>query len=274
MLKQRVITALLLAAIFIPGILFLPYAGFALLLALVVIAAAWEWSRLAGWQTLSAQLGYALAIAGLLGLGFLFPRSLPYWLGLALLWWLLALYWVFAWQGGRALLPEGRAVKGLLGLCILPPAWLALIALHREWGGVGVLLLLMLIWTADIAAYFSGRRWGRRKLADKVSPGKSWEGVYGALLASLIFAALALLLAPLTLSLGAQWALLALSLLTVLFSILGDLLESLFKRQMQVKDSSQLLPGHGGVLDRIDSLSAAAPIFMLGLTALKGAQLL
>jgi phosphatidate cytidylyltransferase len=131
----------------------------------------------------------------------------------------------------------------------------------RDSGAVWLLFVLLLVWTADIGAYFAGRRWGKRKLAPRVSPGKSWEGVYGGLAATTLLAMLFALWQPLGPMGGV--ALVVITAVVTLTSVLGDLFESMLKRYRNIKDSSQLLPGHGGVLDRIDSLTAAIPIFAL-----------
>jgi phosphatidate cytidylyltransferase len=152
---------------------------------------------------------------------------------------------------------------------VLVPAWWALVALHgvSPSGRYYLLFLLVLVWVADSAAYFSGRLWGTNKLAPRISPGKTWEGVWGALIAGLVLGVLGVILFGVQ---GSRWvAFVALCAATVAFSILGDLAESAFKRQSGLKDSGQLLPGHGGILDRVDSLTAAAPVFMLGLWSLE-----
>jgi len=270
MLKTRIFTAVVLATLMILAILRLPPAWFALITAVVLVVSAWEWSRLAGWQTWPTQLTYALV----LGLSLLLIYQGANWPPLAWLvslaalgWWLLAWSWVWRYQQGHvAVLPATREVKSLVGLLLLVPAWLALYLIHLRYGSDWLLFLLVLIWTADTGAFFAGRRWGKTKLADKVSPGKTQEGVLGALLMSLLLAGGYAMWQGLSGLSSLLFVLLCL--LTVLASILGDLLESLFKRQMGVKDSSQLLPGHGGILDRIDSLTAAAPLFLLGLLAL------
>ncbi len=269
MLKQRIITAILLAGGLLAGMFFLSPMAFAGLMGLFVLLAAWEWSRIAGWHTWISQFSYVLLFAlmmlGLYALHVYFPRLEVAVFWLAVLWWSLALWCVWRIQHGHAALHylSKRPIKSLLGILILLPAWLALSLLHEYYGQVWMLFFLCLIWTADIGAFFSGRRWGKRKLATHISPGKSWEGVWGAMLAAVL---LTLLYAGWQkFDSDASISLVLLSVLTVAVSILGDLLESLFKRQMHLKDSSQLLPGHGGVLDRIDSLTAAAPIFLLGL---------
>lgn len=151
-----------------------------------------------------------------------------------------------------------------MGPIVLTPLWTALVALHGngEDGPSSVLFLMILIWVADSGAYFAGRQWGRNKLAPVISPGKTWEGVYGAVFGALICG---LLLAWYRSDIeGFHW-LVPVCVITVLMSVVGDLFESVMKRKMDMKDSGTLLPGHGGVLDRIDSLTAAAPVFVLGL---------
>jgi phosphatidate cytidylyltransferase len=152
--------------------------------------------------------------------------------------------------------------KILMGFLVLIPCWAALNYLRSLHDGIYTLLFLFaLIWGADSAAYFVGRKWGKHKLAPQVSPGKSWQGLCGALVCALFIAAIAGWLSETPIQLWWRGAVIAV--VTVLFSVMGDLFESMIKRQAGVKDSGQLLPGHGGLLDRIDSLTAAAPIFVL-----------
>ena len=158
--------------------------------------------------------------------------------------------------------------KTIIGIVILIPAWLSLVLIHLSSSGVSLMLFLFfLIWLADSAAYFSGRRFGSKKLANNVSPGKTWEGVYGALTMSLLFGASYAFYTDMKFMVAVNFILL--TLFTASFSILGDLVESMFKRMAGIKDSSNILPGHGGVLDRIDSLTSAAPVFFAGLWAME-----
>jgi phosphatidate cytidylyltransferase len=179
--------------------------------------------------------------------------------------WMLVLVEVVAIEHHLIAIPASRLLKTIQGALVLGPAWLSLVLLH----GAGrhsrliVVLLFLLVWTADIAAYFSGRRWGRAKLSPRISPGKTWAGLYGALIATQVVALAWALFDNIQ---GIDMLLfLILCLITVLTSVLGDLQVSLLKRSIHVKDSGNLLPGHGGVLDRIDSLTAAAPVFVTGL---------
>lgn len=283
MLKQRIITALALLAILLPALFAaspLPFVGLALVF---IAAAAWEWARLnrvAGVGALLTGALCALACAVLWRAGALA-------LALPVLWVLVGLAWVL---GGTAALARGvpawprvpRALRWLLGVALLVLAWLALA--QARWLGVNFLLsVLVLVWVADVGAYFSGRALGGRltggrKLAPGISPGKTWEGVAGGVLGALLLAALWLWLdghfelgAPsLYTRLWQQGGALALFggvLLLVGMSVVGDLFESLVKRSAGMKDSSQLLPGHGGVLDRIDALLPTLPL-ALGLLAL------
>ena len=276
MLKQRVITGVALALAAILAITLLPSRALIGVLALVTLAALWEWSDLAGLRGALVRGLYcalfALAMAGVLVGTQLLEARPRLWLviellGVAVLWWLIALSWVSRFpDSARRWNPVW--VRALMGWFALLPAWFAFAFLrlqpHGEWL---ILFLLVLVAAADIGAYFSGRRFGRHKLAPAVSPGKSWEGFWGGLASSLVVAVAAwALLWPQSMSLP---ALVSIAALTVLASVLGDLLESMVKRERGVKDSSNLLPGHGGVMDRLDSLSAAAPVFALGLLLAK-----
>lgn len=259
MLKQRIITALILLPVALCGFFLLEGAAFALFIGVVVTLGGWEWARLAGLATQPLRVAYALVVALLLGALYHLPALAPWVLGVAMLWWLLATLLVLTYpQSSRYW--GGTPGRLLIGLLILLPAWQGL-ALLKQWPQANMLIIavMVLVWGADIGAYFSGKRFGKRKLAPRVSPGKSWEGLYGGLLASLLITAVV----GLQQGWQAQGFLLALAgaALVVLVSVVGDLTESMFKRQSGIKDSSNLLPGHGGVLDRIDSLTAAVPVF-------------
>ncbi len=274
MLKQRVITALILAPLVIGAVLLLPTKYLALLLALVVTMGAREWAVLSGIVPVAGQLLYSLSLLlTMIAIFFLLPPSGYLWVvGLSVFWWLTALYRLTKFQGGESAAAGFEPLRALEGVAVLVPAWLALVMLHQkpEGGPVLLVFLLMLIWAADVGAYFAGHRWGRNKLAPRVSPGKTREGVYGAMVSALLcglfliwWLGSGLVQAPL---------LLLLCLVTMLFSVVGDLFESLLKRRRGMKDSGMLLPGHGGMLDRIDSLTAAAPFFTLGLTLFGAAK--
>jgi phosphatidate cytidylyltransferase len=207
-----------------------------------------------------------LALAALLFAGSSHELRTSAVLGLGLAWWGVAALWVIDYQRGRrrGILLGRPLLAGAIGWLVLLPSWLAVVALHGEpaRGPALVLILLCVIWGADTGAYFAGRRLGKHKLASRVSPGKTWEGALGGLVTVLAVGPI-----------GGAWIglgggdlgwFVVLCALTVPVSIVGDLTESLFKREAGVKDSGSSIPGHGGVLDRIDSLTAAAPFFAIG----------
>jgi phosphatidate cytidylyltransferase len=280
MLAQRVVTAIILLAVLLGALLAPSPWPLVLLLTLAAACALWEWLRL----TWPGKSVVGPALAGLLFFVFALALAVP-WLDetssslvLSLSGWLgswlvpaVAAVWVV---GATALVvrgdAQGRAGStwlSLFGVLAVVAAWVALVQLYLAQGSWFLVSLLALIWCADIAAYFTGRAFGRRKLAPRVSPGKTWEGAVGG-----VVAAVAWVLASAWWpgSFGAVladrwpwWAVAAISVLLAALSIVGDLFESLLKRRAGVKDSSQLLPGHGGVYDRIDALLPVAPVALL-----------
>ncbi len=270
MLFQRVITALLLAPLAIAVILLLPTPWFAVVSAAVFLGAQEEWAQLAGVRQAPMRIVVLVVAAALFVLLWLAHAGAltPLLLALGVAWWLLACVWLGRFAFGAAPTPENRALKLAAGACVMFPAWIAVLALHgREpHGHWWMLLALFIVWAADIGAYFSGRRFGKRKLAPQISPGKTRAGAYGALVAGTLVCLVGGWLLGVR---GGDLAGLAvLAVLTVAASIVGDLLESLMKRHAQVKDSGSLFPGHGGLLDRLDSVFAALPVFALGLWVL------
>jgi len=269
MLKARVLTALPLGV----AVLWVVWGSPAVVLPLVMAAVAglgaWEWARLGGLQGPGARGLYSAGVLALLALlAAAGVAAQAAWVVLAVVWWLavVVLLVVQSRRGGRLRLPAGVRLAG--GPPTLAFAWLAFTSLHArpDAGAFLVTLLLLLVWSADIGGYFVGRAWGRHRLAPVISPGKTWEGAGGSLALALA-AALALWLAAPVLGAprpGLAW-LLAVAVATVAAGIIGDLLESLLKRQAGVKDSGRLLPGHGGILDRVDALLAAAPVLAAGL---------
>lgn len=270
MLKTRVITAIVLLAVFLPVTLFAPVGAFGALIAFVLVFAAWEWARLlkiGGAGPVIYALVAAVALVASTGLGSEFqpPRSL---LEAAVIFWVLAGPFVLV---RKPALAKGawRAFLLLAGVVVFAACWHALVA-ARAIGVSFVLSLMLVVWLADIGAYFAGKAFGRHKLAPAISPGKTWEGAIGGWLAVLIVASAAIglhafeptLYSALLERLGAARMLATLTVLVV-FSVIGDLFESMLKRQAGVKDSSGLLPGHGGVLDRIDALLPVLPLAML-----------
>ncbi|PCC98083.1 phosphatidate cytidylyltransferase [Halopseudomonas pelagia] len=261
MLKQRIITAVILAPLAIAGFVLLEGPWFALFVGAVVVLGAWEWARLAGETAQKGRVLYALVVA--LMMFALYRLGLPvhYLLIPAAVWWVLAAVMVVRYPRDKGLWASCMVAQ-LLGLLILLPAWAGLVWLREVPNGLWLIVaLLVLVWAADIGAYFAGKTWGRRKLMPNVSPGKTIEGFLG----GLVFTQLLTLLALLYLGWSLSSLLIGLfgAALVVTFSVVGDLTESLFKRDQGLKDSSNLLPGHGGVLDRIDSLTAAIPVFAL-----------
>ncbi|MEH6469611.1 MAG: CDP-archaeol synthase [Halopseudomonas sp.] len=263
MLKQRVITALILAPLMLAATFLLPLFEFKLFIAAVMTLAAWEWANLSGIQQSTQRIGYAVfVLAVIVAMKYLAVPAMPV-LVAALLFWCVALGWVCTFPNSRSQW-QGSVPRALMGLLVLIPTWSGLVELKAQSSGnAWLLLLLLLVWGADVGAYFAGRTWGNKKLAVQVSPGKTWAGFYGGLTASLIVALIFGLVVALD---SAQLVgLMLVCLVTALVSVLGDLLESMIKRHRGIKDSSNLLPGHGGVMDRVDSLTAAAPVFALGL---------
>lgn len=270
MLKTRIITAVLLLAAFLLALFVLPPAGWVAAATLVVALAAWEWGGLMKLGKNARPLLALMLVLVCAGIGFAQPAALGLAAGFEPAAWRLgrwfyvpaAIFWLAVvpfWLRMRWPL-SGMARGVITGLLVLLPAWLALIQL-RQTGAVALLAIMAIAWIADIAAYFSGRAFGRHKLAPAISPAKTWEGAIGGGIAVIAYGFLVLArglpakLAPLHL-------LLLLVLLTAL-SVVGDLFESLLKRQAGLKDSSDILPGHGGVLDRIDSLTSLLPLVAL-----------
>jgi phosphatidate cytidylyltransferase len=271
MLWSRVLTALVLAPLAIAAILLLETAHFAVVLGLLVVVGAIELARLSGLGGRAASLAYAAAVGLVLWLAWaaLDSGSLHWALWLLAAWWCATTAVLLARRAQLERVTGMRFGNLLLGALLLAGAWASVIALHRAGDGpVLVLYLFVLIWLADSGAYFAGRAFGRHKLSPAVSPGKTWEGAGGGLAAALL-AALVLVLGGFAGSLPLA-AFVALSLLVALVSIGGDLWESRLKREAGVKDSGSLLPGHGGMLDRVDSLIAAAPVYALGLSLIRG----
>ena len=270
MLKQRVLTALVVAGLLLAAVFTLSPESLALVFALVVLLAAWGWAALSGLKSLVSRGAYLIFIAltvaatarycGLYGN----PASataIRDVLVFVCTWWALALLWVLSYPGS-AMVWGSRLARGLIGVPVLIGPWLGLVWLRDQFHGEWLLIYLVLIVCSnDIAAYFSGRAWGGRKLLPSVSPGKTWAGLYGGIAGSMMCAVLFGLHAGFSAKMLFAWVVVAA--IATVGSILGDLVESMVKRHRGVKDSGRLLPGHGGILDRIDSITAAAPIFAL-----------
>jgi phosphatidate cytidylyltransferase len=254
MIRQRLITALVLGA----GLLLLLFAAplpiAAAVLGVLVIVGVWEWSALGGCRqpgTRAAYVAVAIAAAWLASdLWRAAPEGMV-WLGLSV--WILGLVWMLRYP-----VPIPRAFALGSGLVVMPLGWLFLVGVLSGWGPQWTLFLFLLVAAADVGAFFSGRAFGRHKLAVNVSPGKTWEGVAGGLVAVALVGAA-----------GSVWfgtavlPTMAAAVTVAAFSILGDLTVSMLKRSAGLKDSGRIFPGHGGVLDRVDSLLAALPLFVL-----------
>jgi phosphatidate cytidylyltransferase len=262
-LRQRIITAVVLAVVFLGVLLYLPSWATIVVVTALVLAGAWEWSAFLRAHQNIARAAYVLVVALLLPAVWYaaeLPDGLHIILVTTLAWWLLALAWIIF--APRKVATWSAALAGVLALV---PAWLTLVRLRLDvpQGAEWVLFTLLLVWGADVGAYFVGHRFGHTRLAPDVSPGKTWEGVLGGMALSAIVAVAGSLwfaLPPVTF--------VPLCLATVGFSIVGDLTESLLKRFAGVKDSGTLFPGHGGVMDRIDSVTGAAPVLFFGLTVM------
>jgi phosphatidate cytidylyltransferase len=274
MLKQRVITALILTPLVIWAILQASTQGFTYGLALVLFLATLEWNNFVNYKNkVSGWLFSILVTSCFLYLEYLANiRFIHYVIYLSLIWWLISLPLLFSFPFKRTHFLQQKSAKVSVGFVMLLATFLAFNLLRNsvEYGSVYVIYLLMIIWIADSAAYFAGRAWGKRKLMPNVSPGKSWEGVAGALVATL-FAAL-IGIAVLKISSTQLFLFILTTLITVIYSVIGDLSESMFKRMANVKDSGKILPGHGGILDRIDSLTSALPVFLAGLWLMEALQ--
>ena len=265
MLKQRIITGVILIPIVVVALLRLPSEWLALILGLIALAAAWEWSSMI-FDNNGSKYFYVL-ICGILIAASWYQLEDSH---VRLLMLIGSMYWVFillllafyqsTWIGNYLL-------NGFLhysGYFVITIGWLAMMALHKQKPEL-LLFLFVLVWVADSAAYFAGKKFGQNKLAEQLSPGKTREGVFGALVGTFMLSLVGIWIwrADLQFSLAIYFVILCV--LSALISVVGDLFESLLKRNAGKKDSGKLIPGHGGVLDRIDSLLAAAPGFMLGL---------
>lgn len=276
-MKQRIITACIIAPLAIAGIFFLPLKFFMLLSAAIFLLASKEWGGFVSCKRSSVVFySFALILAATL---ILMPIEMlwqndninPYLLNglmIAALWWFVSLLMVITYPKNASIWKNSKLAKCLFGLFSLVPFFWGLIVLrsvnihHDFYFGAELLMFVFLIvWAADTGAYFSGKKFGKHKLAPKVSPGKTWEGFFGGMLSSMLIAFLGSLFFAIPTE--KMFIFLAAALITNIVSALGDLNESILKREAGLKDSGNLLPGHGGILDRIDSLTAAVPVFAL-----------
>lgn len=278
MLKKRIITALILLAVLLSALFYMPYQWFIVAIIIVFLVAAWEWANLSSIEAMSLRIVYAAVIALMIcvsvwytGLDQSEPSLLRLrdLLGIGCTWWAIALLWVMTYPGS-AVFWKSIPARMIMGALVLIPAALSLIFVSSVDTAPWLFIFIVgVVISADVGAYFFGVKFGKRKLAPHVSPGKSWAGVWGGMASSLVFALIVSTQYEVVQGLSVT-ALLAITAFCTLASVLGDLLESMVKRHRGIKDSSQLLPGHGGVLDRIDGLTAAVPVFSLLMILLQG----
>ncbi len=260
MLKQRIITAVILVAVLSGVVLVLPPPAALITLTLIISLGIWEWSQFLTAKSLLWRLLYVVVVLTLIvGLWFYSfqPGALQLVLQISLAWWLVAFVWVTRFPTA---IPVGVTV--ISGILVLGPAWLALSRLLVAENGLGwIVFILLLVWATDIGAFAVGKLFGRIKLIPRVSPGKTWEGAIGGVaVAAIVAFAGAMFFQQDLLSF------VSLCLAASAISIVGDLIVSIFKRHAGLKDSGEIFPGHGGMLDRIDSICSAAPVFVLGLS--------
>ena len=271
MLKYRIITAAVLIPLVIWAILSLSEQNFTYVLAAILFLATFEWNnfvayknKIFGWIFSIIVLGSFLTILYIDN-----SQITDIVIFAALAWWLISLPLLFTFPFKSSHLLQQKPTKVIVGFVMLLSTFLALHLLRNssDYGPDYVLYLMIVIWLADSGAYFTGRAWGKHKLIPNVSPGKTWEGVAGAIAATLVAALIAVNLLGIPSSHSVLFILV--TLVTVVYSIIGDLSESMFKRMVNIKDSGHILPGHGGILDRIDSLTSGLPVFLAGLWLLE-----
>ncbi len=276
MLKQRLLAALVLLPLLLWAVFAMPTQYFQLFIAVVLLIAAWEWSGIMQLQELPKRLGY-VALIGLLTAmlaRFIGPDITSPLLLAAVLFWIVATAWVLKYPLGLQPGTRKPLLVGIVGIAVLLPLWIAACSLQAAGPITGpdtgwwLTIMLFLIFAADTGGYTFGRLFGKTKLAPHVSPGKTWEGVGGALFGAALIVTIVWAFVPLPIVKERPFEFLLVALLTVAISIVGDLTESMFKRHSGLKDSGNIIPGHGGILDRVDSICAAAPMFAYGLSRL------
>lgn len=268
MLLTRILTALILIPLVLASILWMPPLYFSLITGAFILVGAWEWSQLIGLIKTLFRVLYVACIA--VGILFCFALQEASFISICILA-VASLIWVWGFiaianyqRNGLGAGFQWPVVRALVGLIVLVATWVSIVALktNSDLGSKWLIMALLIIWAADVGGYFAGRIFGKHALCSRVSPKKTWEGFAGGVVLSIIVAAVGGLF--LSLSFQHYIAFLGLALLTVLFSVVGDLGVSLLKRMTGIKDSGKVFPGHGGMLDRLDSVAAATVIFTLG----------
>ncbi|WP_413111259.1 phosphatidate cytidylyltransferase [Thaumasiovibrio sp. DFM-14] len=275
-MKQRVLTALILAPLVVAGIFFLPFSAFMLALFALTVVGFWEWSQ---FTRPSHRVTETILMSSVLLLSVLVvPTDLDALqrigsahkaiLAVGAVWWLFASWLVITYPASNRKVAATTAIKQCYGLLTLLPFFWSMLMLRAydyhvdSYNGAQlVMLVCFLVWAADSGAYFAGRAFGRRKMAPAVSPNKTMEGLFGGIVAAIIVTGLVAM--AFGIPFKGPFSLLVIAMITVVISVMGDLVESMFKRVSGIKDSGRILPGHGGILDRIDSLTAALPVFAL-----------
>ena len=281
MLKQRIITALILGALLLAALFALPFDWFSWLSLAVFGYGAFEWSKLAEIKSILGQRLYALGAILVSGVIYHFVLDQTLWtltgnltqanytlMLMACFWWTISSILVVIYPRGNRIWQHQPMIKAVFGYLTIVPAWVALLTI-REWryifdtsaGAWLALFVFGLVWAADIGAYFAGKRFGKKKLMPNVSPGKTIEGFLGGMVAVILLTLIVLW--DFDVALSDWWILIASCVLIGVISAFGDLSESMLKRDAGMKDSGNILPGHGGLLDRIDSLTAAMPVFLV-----------
>lgn len=280
MLKQRILTSLVLAPLALLLVFYTPLTLFSYIAGAIVLMGAWEWSAFMGLCDKVKRFSFVVFIALLLALlNWHWPIE-SLWVGgqlvgdanyiftLSFSWWVVATYLVWRYPAMAKAWNDGIVMRAIAGILTLVPLWLALNTLRSanylestHFGSMLILVVLGIVWSADIGAYFTGKNFGKHKLMPKVSPNKTIEGLAGGVIAAVIFVLVFCHFSNVDMAVWPIYG--VMTIFIALFSAIGDLLESMFKREAGLKDSGSCLPGHGGILDRLDSLTAAAPIFVL-----------
>lgn len=267
MLKYRLLTAFLMGPIILWGIFSLPENWFAISAVVLVTMGAWEWSALTGISKISHRSMFVLLnLFIIISVLYLQNNNINLAVILAsLAWWIISIPLLLSFPFNDKNILHSKLIKGAVGIVLLLATLVSMVLIrsNSHYGPEFVLYVILLIWFADSGAYFAGRALGKNKLLPNVSPGKTWEGVAGAISITLIMSVVAINILNIPSSHATPFILV--TLVSVVYSIVGDLSESMFKRMSHIKDSGHILPGHGGILDRIDSLMSALPVFFAGL---------